>query len=156
MRASESALHGVGDMSLETVTGRQALVLLVDPTVASRHWMWRGMSRAFGVLEAGSVEAARDWMTRRPDIDALVVDDELPDGRGVDLVRDLKAARHRVASRSIVLARPGAEWAQMATAGTTLVERGDLRGVLSKLAGWFLMRDAWLARALLREADRRN
>jgi len=143
-------------MSLETAVGRTPLVLLVDPIVASRHWMWRGMSRAFGVLEAGSVEAARDWMTQRPDIDALVVEDELPDGRGVELVRDLEASRHRVASRSIVLARPGAEWTRMALLGTTLVERGDLRAVLSKLAGWFLARDAWLARALLREADRRN
>lgn len=143
-------------MSLETAVGRPPLVLLVDPVVASRHWMWRGMSRAFGVLEAGSVEAARDWMTQRPDIDALVVEDELPDGRGVELVRDLEASSHRVASRSIVLARPGAEWARMASVGTTLAERGDLRAVLSKLAGWFLARDAWLARALLREADRRN
>ena len=95
-------------------------------------------------------------MTQRPDIDALVVEDELPDGRGVDLVGDLVAARHRVACRSIVLARPGAEWTRMALLGTTLVERGDLRSVLSKLAGWFLTRDAWLARALVREADRRN
>jgi len=143
-------------MSLETAVGRTPLVLLVDPIVASRHWMWRGMSRAFGVLEAGSVEAARDWIARRPDIDALVVQDELPDGRGDDLVRDLVTARHRVASRSIVLARPGVEWSRMAQLGVTLIERGDLRAVLSKLAGWFLARDAWLARALLREADRRN
>jgi hypothetical protein len=28
--------------------------------------------------------------------------------------------------------------------------------VLSKLAGWFLTRDVWVARALVREADRRN
>jgi hypothetical protein len=143
-------------MSLETAVGRPPLVLLVDPIVASRHWMWRGMSRAFGVLEAGSVESARNWMKQRPDIDALVVEDELPDGRGVELVRDLVASRHRVASRSIVLARPGVEWARMAQLGTTLVERGDLRAVLSKLAGWFLARDAWLARTLLREADRRS
>jgi hypothetical protein len=148
--------HGVGKMSLETVVGRPPLVLLVDPVVASRHWMWRGMSRAFGVIEAGSVESARDWMTRRPDIDALVVEDELPDGRGVELVRDLEAAHHRVASRSIVLARPGMEWTRMASAGATLIERGDLRAVLSKLAGWFLTRDVWVARALVREADRRN
>ena len=143
-------------MSLETAVGRSPLVLLVDPVVASRHWMWRGMSRAFGVLEAGSVEAARDWMDQRPDIDALVVQDELPDGRGAELVRDLVTARHPVACRSIVLARPGVEWSRMATLEETLIERGNLRAVLSKLAGWFLARDAWLARALLREADRRN
>jgi hypothetical protein len=147
---------GVGKMSLETVVGRPPLVLLVDPVVASRHWMWRGMSRGFGVLEAGSGEAARDWALRRPDIDALVVEDELPDGRGVQLVRDLQEAHHPAASRSIVLARPGLEWTGMASRGTTVVERGDLRAVLSKLAGWFLTRDVWLARAVLREADRRN
>ena len=141
-------------MSLETVVGRPPLVLLVDPVVASRHWMWRGMSRAFGVLEAGSLEAARGWMVQRPDIDALVVQDELPDGHGGDLVRDLVTARHRVASRAIVLAQPGVEWSRMTQLGVTLIERGDLRSVLSQLAGWFLTRDAWLARALLREAER--
>jgi hypothetical protein len=141
-------------MSLDTVVGRPPLVLLVDPVVASRHWMWRGMSRAFGVLEAGSVGAARDWMAQRPDIDALVVQDELPDGRGAELVRDLVTARHRVASHSIVLAGPGAEWSRMTQLGMTLIEQGDLRAILAKLAGWFLARDAWLARALLREADR--
>jgi hypothetical protein len=141
-------------MSLETAVGRPPLVLLVDPIVASRHWMWRGMNRAFGVLEAGSVGAARDWIARRPDIDALVVQDDLPDGHGGDLVRQLADERHPVASRAIVLARPGPEWVRIAQLGATLVERGDLRAVLSKLAGWFLTRDAGLARALLREAGR--
>jgi response regulator RpfG family c-di-GMP phosphodiesterase len=125
-------------MSLDTAVGRPALVLLVDPVVATRHWMWRAMSRAFGVLEAGSARAARDWIEQRPDIDALVTQDELPDARGAELVEQLARASHPVASRSIVLVRSGI----------------DLRAVLSKLAGWFLTRDAGLARALLREADR--
>ncbi|HEY6463809.1 MAG TPA: hypothetical protein VIY73_26750 [Polyangiaceae bacterium] len=141
-------------MNLDTVVGRPPLVLLVDPVVASRTWMWRGLSRAFGVLEAGSAEAARAWITRRPDIDALVVQDELPDGRGLELVSDLASERHPVVSRSIVLARPDAQWSRTNLAGATLVERGDLRAVVSKLASWFLVRDAWFARTLVREAER--
>jgi hypothetical protein len=125
-------------MNLETAVGRPPLVLLVDPVVASRHWMWRTMSRAFGVLEAASARGARDWIAQRPDIDALVTQDELPDERGADLVEQLTLARHPVASRSIVLVR----------------SRTDVRAVLSKLAGWFLTHNAALARALLREADR--
>jgi DNA-binding NtrC family response regulator len=117
--------------------GRPPLVLLVDPVVASRHGMWRGLSRSFGVLEAASVATAREWITRRPDIDALVVQDELPDGRGAELVHELATLRHPVASRAIVLTRPG-----------------DLRAVVAKLVGWFLARDGWLARKVLREADR--
>lgn len=141
-------------MSLETVAGRPPLVLLVDPVVASRHWMWRALNRPFGVLEAGSARAAREWIARRPDIDALVVQDDLPDQRGVDLVSDLATERHPIARRAIVLARPSPDWARIAQLGATLVERGDLRAVLSKLAGWFLARDAGLAKALLREAER--
>jgi CheY-like chemotaxis protein len=140
-------------MNLDLAIGRPPLVLLVDPSVASRHWMWRALSRC-GVLEASSASGARDWIDRRPDIDALVVEDHLPDGRGVDLVRHLVTARHGAASRSIVLARPSPDWVRIAQAGATLVERGDLRSVLSKLAGWFLARDASVAKALLREADR--
>jgi hypothetical protein len=115
--------------------------------------MWRALMPC-GVLEAGDARGARVWIARRPEIDALVVEDDLPDGRGVDLVRDLATARHPVASRAIVLARPNSDWARAATAGPTFVERGDLRSVLSKLAGWFFARDVGLARALLRQADR--
>lgn len=130
------------------------LVLLVDASLTSRHWMWRLLSRGFGVLEAGSAQEARAWLDRRPDIDALVVDNELPDARGVDLVRDLAGARHPVAARAIVLARQSLDWVRVAHAGATLVERGDARAVLSKLAAWFRARDAGLARALMREAER--
>ncbi len=133
--------------------GALPLVLLVDPSVTSRHWMWRPLSRAFGVIEASNARGAREWLARRPDIDALVVDNELPDERGVDLVSDLARVHHPVASRAIVLTRPSPDWARIAQAGSTLVERGDLRAVFSKLSGWFLARDAGLARALLREAD---
>jgi response regulator RpfG family c-di-GMP phosphodiesterase len=124
---------------METAVGRPPLVLLVDPIISSRHWMWRAMSRAFGVLEAGTARGALDWIEQRPDIDALVVQDDLPDQRGADLVKDLALLQHPVASRSIVLTRAAM----------------DPRAVLAKLATWFLARDAGLARALLREADRR-
>jgi hypothetical protein len=141
-------------MNLDAASGRPPLVLLVDPFVASRHFMWRALSRAFGVLEAGNAGAARHWIANRPEIDALVVQDELPDGRGLELVRDLVVARHPVARRAIVLARPAPDWAAIAQAGLTLIERGDLRAVSAKLASWLLSRDAGLAKALMREAER--
>ncbi len=141
-------------MNVNATFVRPPLVLLVDPVVASRHWMWRAMSQACGVVEAGNARAARDWLATRPDIDALVVQDELPDQCGRELVGDLVKERHPVAQRSIVLARPNPEWARIAQAGFTLVERGDLRALLAKLASWFLSRDAGMARALLREAER--
>jgi hypothetical protein len=116
--------------------------------------MWRALSRAFGVLEAGSALAARAWIERRPDIDAIVVDDALPDQRGVDLVSDLLTARCPAASRAIVLARKSARRRAAAEAGVTVVDRGDVRSVVSKLASWFLARDVAKARALLREVER--
>jgi response regulator RpfG family c-di-GMP phosphodiesterase len=141
-------------MNLDAVSGRPPLVLLVDPFVASRHFMWRALSRAFGVLEARSASSARTWIERRPDIGALVLDDELPDQRGLELVQELTTAKHPIITRTIVLARSGPDWAEIAHAGLTLIERGDLRAVAAKLAGWFLARDANLAIALMREADR--
>jgi hypothetical protein len=117
--------------------------------------MWRALSSAFGVLEASSARGARAWIDRRPDIDALIVENELPDAHGVDFVGDLANARHPVVSRAIVLARPSPDWARIVQKqGATLIERGDLRAVISKLAGWFLARDARLVRALMREAER--
>jgi hypothetical protein len=141
-------------MSVNTAFARPPLVLLVDPVIASRHWMWRAMSQACGVLEAADGKGARAWLDHRPDIDALVVQDELPDQSGRDLVGDLVTAKHPIAQRSIVLARPGPDWVRIAQAGITLIERGDMRTLLAKLASWFLARDAGLARALLREAER--
>jgi response regulator RpfG family c-di-GMP phosphodiesterase len=141
-------------MNLESTGGRSPLVLLVDPFVTSRHFMWRALSRTFGVLEAGNAEAARAWIAKRPDIDAVVVQDELPDQRGLELVRGLVTAKHPVARRAIVLARLTPDWSAIAQAGLTLIERGDLRAVSAKLAGWLLSRDALLAKALMREAER--
>jgi hypothetical protein len=141
-------------MNLDAAAGRPPLVLLVDPVVATRHCMWRALTRVFGVLEAGSAAAARTWIENRPDIDALVVHDELPDQPGLELVHDLASERHPIAARSIVLARPNPKFGVFVQANWTLVELGDVRGVLSKLAAWFFPRDAGAARTLLREAER--
>jgi response regulator RpfG family c-di-GMP phosphodiesterase len=141
-------------MNLDAAGGRSPLVLLVDPFVTSRHFMWRALTRAFGVIEAGNAGAARAWIASRPDIDAIVVQDELPDQRGLELVRELVHAKHPVARCSIVLARMTPDWAAIAQAGLTLIERGDLRAISAKLASWLLARDAGLAKALIREADR--
>jgi response regulator RpfG family c-di-GMP phosphodiesterase len=141
-------------MNLDAAGGRSPLVLLVDPFVTSRHFMWRALTRAFGVIEAGNAGAARAWIASRPDIDAIVVQDELPDQRGLELVRELVHEKHPVARRSIVLARLSPDWAAIAQAGLTLIERGDLRAISAKLASWLLLRDAVLAKALMREADR--
>jgi hypothetical protein len=116
--------------------------------------MWRALSLTFGVLEAGDAGSARAWIDSRPDIDAMVVQDELPDQRGMELVRGLVAARHPVSDRSIVLARRSPDWTRIAQAGLTLIEHGDLRAVSSKLASWLLSRDAGLVKVLMREVDR--
>ena len=116
---------------------RPPLVLLVDPVVTSRHFMWRSLSRAFGVIEAPDAKGARDWIAQRPDIDALVVQDELPDASGVELVRDLAKESHPIAAHAIVLARPNADASAFAAIGAAIVERGDLRTLLAKLAAWF-------------------
>ena len=141
-------------MNLDATGDRSPLVLLVDPFVTSRHFMWRALNRAFGVIEAGSAGAARTWIASRPDIDAIVVQDELPDQRGLELVRELVHARHPIARRSIVLARLNPDWAAIAQAGLTLIERGDLRAISAKLANWLLSRDTVVAKALMREAER--
>ena len=140
--------------ALEPANRQPPLVLLVDSSLTSRHFMWRALSRTFGVIEAGTGGAARQWIERRPDVDAIVVQDELPDERGLELVRELATARHPIAARSIVLARRSPDWGAIARAGLTLVEHGDVRTVVTKLAGWFFARDASLAKALIREAER--
>ena len=122
-------------MNLDTAAGRLPLVLVVDAAVSSRHVLWRTLHRAFGVLEADAVASARTWLARRPDIDALVVHGDLPDGSGEELARewlDLHPASKRVA----------------------ILKHGDLRGVVEGLATWLSSRDASSTRLLLRDADR--
>ena len=123
--------------SLDAVSTRLPIVLVVDPEAASRQAMWRSLSRSFGVLEAADAWHARDWLTRRPNIDALVLQKELPDADGGEFVEDLLAAHASVAAHVILVSRPV-----------------DLRIVLKSLVGWFFSRDVRKAQALLREADR--
>jgi hypothetical protein len=127
---------GVGNM-FSMDTARVPIVLVVDPVVATRHRLWRLLSLSFGVLEAPDARRARDWLTYRPNIDALVVQMELPDAQGSDLVKSFATAQVAVASRAILVARPV-----------------DLRTVVTRLAGWFFSRDAARAELLWREADR--
>jgi hypothetical protein len=142
-------------MNLETIGGRSPLVLVVDPTIASRHRMWRALSRAFGVLEAVSADTARKWIHSRPDIDALVVQEELPGQNGVDFVRELASAEHPITRRTILQAKSAPEGGSFGSmTGVTWMEQGDLRGVSTKLAGWLLVRDTGPAKALMREVER--
>ena len=113
---------------------RRALILVVDPQAATRHWMWRLLSRAFGVLEAQNAAAARRWIRERPDIDALIVEDDLPDMRGSELVRELASSDHPISRRSIVIA---SEWRRVMLAGMNVVERGDMQSILANLGQWF-------------------
>ncbi len=138
-------------MNVDSVAGRLPLVLVVDPVVSSRPTLWRALHRAVGVLEADSVESARTWMARRPDIDAIVVHDDLPDGRGFELARDL-VELHPAAKRAIVLGAMLGE-PPVTHAGIAHLEPTDLRGLVGLLAGWLAARDARVAARLLRDAE---
>jgi response regulator RpfG family c-di-GMP phosphodiesterase len=123
-------------VGLDTAVARLPIVLVVDPVAASRFTMWRLLSRSFGILEAPDALHARTWLTCRPSIDALIVQRKLPDADGFELVESLGTARFAGASRAILVTRPV-----------------DLHTVVTRLAGWFLARDARGAEMLLREAD---
>jgi hypothetical protein len=133
---------------IEDVASSRALVLIVDPQVESRHWMWRLLSKAFGVIEAQNARSARRWIDERPDIDAVVIEDELPDSRGSDLVKDLARCGHPIATRSIVIA---SDWRRVMLGGLTVVERGDVQSIVQKLTSWFMARDVAQARRVLKE-----
>lgn len=122
---------------IDLVLGRLPVVLVVDPVAASRHTMWRLLNGSFGVIEAPDAERAREWIAHRPDIDALVVQSDLPDAHGRELVRSLALAQVTAASHALVVRRPV-----------------DLRRVVTCLARWFLARDVRGADALRHEADR--
>lgn len=124
-------------ISLDAAPAQLPIVLVVDPVGASRQALWRSLSRCFAVIEASDARGARDWLAHRSDIDALVVQRDLPDAQGSDLVKSLVTAQAAVASRSILVTNPV-----------------DLRGVLTSLTGWFYPRDAGGARARVREANR--
>jgi DNA-binding NarL/FixJ family response regulator len=117
-------------------------VLIVDPQVETRHWLWRLLNSAFGVIEAKTATAAQRWIDERPDIDALIIDDDLPDARGSDLVRELAKRGNPIASRSIVVA---SEWRRVMLGGLTVVERGDMPAIVQRLTTWFRVRDVGAA-----------
>jgi response regulator RpfG family c-di-GMP phosphodiesterase len=122
-------------VGLDATQARLPLVLVVDPVASSRQVMWRLLSRSFGVLEAPDAKRAQGWLSSRPDIDAMVVQRELPDADGGDLVLDLVTARAAVASRVILVTRPV-----------------DLATVLRSLAGWFFAWDVRKSDQLMRQA----
>jgi CheY-like chemotaxis protein len=124
-------------INLDATNRRLPIVLVVDPVAASRLVVWRVLSRSFGVLEAPDARRAWDRLDGRPDIDALVVQRELPHAHGSEFVQSLVSARVDVASRSILVTRPV-----------------DLRAVLTSLTSWFFSRDVRKADAMRREADR--
>lgn len=113
----------------------RALILIVDSKVETRHWMWRLLSGSFGVLEAPDAASARRWIEERPDIDGLVIDDDLADERGADLVRDLVRDGNPITERTIVVA---SEWRRVMLAGLNVVERGDVGDLVGMLDRWFL------------------
>lgn len=135
-------------MQVMAAADNRPLVLLVDPQVESRHWLWRRLNDVFGILEATTARGARQWIEERPDIDALITADELPDARGAELVAELAEKNHPIASRSIVLASPEAAWRKTAF-GISVVDRGDIRALLALLTAFIPQ-----ARALLKRFAR--
>lgn len=131
-----------------------ALVLLVDPQLESRHGLWRCLSEPFGVIEATTAQGARRWIGERPDIDALVLEDDLPDGRGIDLASSLAASQHPLAKRTIVMSPSRRERIRASSVGITVVDRGDVRSILNRLANWFFTRDIAYARRLERALEK--
>jgi CheY-like chemotaxis protein len=114
----------------------RALILVVDSKVETRHWMWRLLSNhGYGVLEAPNAAAAMRWIDERPDIDALVIDDDLVDGRGAELARELADDAHPLAERAVVVA---SEWRRVMLSGLHVVERGDAETLVEILSKWFV------------------
>lgn len=139
-------------MNVDTTAGRLPLVLLVDPTVSSRHALWRTLHRAFGVLEADSVASARTWLTRRPDIDALVVHSNLPDGRGEEVAGEW-LGQQAPTRRALLLTEGPVETPPADVGRLPRVDAADLRAVVEGLASWLTARDPAQARLLRRDAD---
>jgi GAF domain-containing protein len=65
------------------------MLLCVDSDAASREATAESLREAgFAVVQAGSVAAARDYV--EDDLDALVTEQALPDGAGLELVREVR------------------------------------------------------------------
>jgi hypothetical protein len=129
---------------------RFPLLLLVDGRASTRHWMWRSLTRDFGLVEASTGREARARIARRSDLEAMVIENELPDERGLEVAAHLARVHHPLASRTIVLAGASDLKQRSPVEGAILVERDDLRIVLLQLAAWFGAPEQWLIGALRR------
>ena len=123
--------------NLDAAAARLPIVLVIDPVAASRLSLWRLLSRSFGVLEAPDAKRALACLGCRPQIDALVVQEHLPDASGAELVESLATARVPAASRAVLVSRPV-----------------DQRSVLAALSRSLFAREPRRVEALLREAER--
>ena len=141
-------------MNLDAAVGRLPLVLLVDTEVGTRHALWRTLHRAFGVLEADSVESAMAWLARRPDIDALVVRGDFADEAPGELVEEWVNGHLPAARRPVVFASNAGAPATKSAPQVTHADPEDLRGIVATLAAWLATHDRGSARVLLRDADR--
>lgn len=64
-------------------------ILIVDDYAPSRYAFRRILSRGrFAVREVG--DAASAWLALGPEIDAVLLDVNLPDGSGIDLCREVR------------------------------------------------------------------
>ena len=71
---------------------RKLKVLLVDDNEAIRFGFAQYLEREqISVHEAGSLASARDLVSKQQ-FDALILDLDLPDGDGMDLLADIKAS----------------------------------------------------------------
>jgi len=119
--------------SLHASAGRTSVVLVVDPSPESRFTMRYLLGGRFRVLEASDLRGAREWLECGREIDAIVVQRELPDGDGSQLVDAFPAGWLPGALRAVVVDRAD-----------------DLRTVAVQLTRW-LSRDS---AAGARRADR--
>lgn len=92
-------------------------VLIVDDYAPSRYAFRRILSTGrFDVREAGDIASA--WLALRPDIDAVLLDVNLPDGSGIEFCREIT---RRFPDLPVVLIsasyRAGAHEPQWQTAG---------------------------------------
>ena len=142
-------------MNLDKAVGRLPLVLLVDSEVAPRHALWRTLHRAFGVLEADSIDSAMAWLARRPDIDALVIRGEFADGSPDELAEEWVSLHLPAAKRPVIVAsQPSGPRTSDPAPQITYADPDDLRGIVARLASWLGAHDKGGARVLLRDADR--
>src|SRR5580698_1313888 len=93
-------------VGFDSAVARLPVVLVVDPVANSRFTMWRLLSRSLGVLEAPDAERAHQWLSARPGIDALLVQEALPDADGRLFLESLARERVSAASRALLLVRP--------------------------------------------------